>query len=915
MSVLESFTKTFPQVRQWIESYSNVHGIEIEYKVLRPIMPEIMRLMGKLCGVTGFNSTFFLEYIKKVDAQTKIRYRTTPRNVNIYDLSVDKLPLTTTWVMKKKLDVCSDGMVSVDLASELPYTYNGKNDSVSYVQLVSYRLSYWVIELKYKFPLGNRKNDSIGNVLSSYFEPFVSVEIELHKIPTPAQYDECFQQLVKIVSKLFAPEPLMIQTVNWIDRAVQFNLLTHDLQHALILNNASTLHWKVTPKIDGKMCFFRNIDNMCIIYPRYNSFSYSFTTSFKEEIFGAGEYVFEDKICLLFHFLIYVDIASVAKTREDMLDWMDMKIQQTKQASLLVFVSKPRYTFNSHSDRCKKIFDCMNYKEYPIDGVIIYEPSYEITLDPKRQIKDYRYKLLNTVDTLGVVTIENNAMIHRSKANNIIDKEVSPNTIIMPSNVSTKENDMELRMIFYSKARGSTTANRRKVRVPYKDSIFQFDPESGVFIIESDTNELVNGLPKKIPLLSMHKNILEVDPITFQPINVRPDKMNRYVSFEPRPPNKSYIGNPAEDIDSIITIQNSVVNLQTLALLAQEFVEVAIVGAAAADSYTPVLALNADSVNEYFVKDNNTNTSLGLVCNFMKTNIILTVASPLFNSLAPGVLIIDGGKGDDIQRYYMCGIQNAILTDPNKGMLNYIEKNITNKLVNRDKKSVTKTHCIHSSILDDKYVENIKQTKIPFTIIDWQMAIHYTWGGKTKEEEVNNKNKAITVLNILSGIGTKLIISCINGEKLLSMFRNNRLNATDGEPLLTPKTTNKLVFELNSSQQAVFTYKDDRVYKYELTGSIAEMEEFFVNLDDLTNRLNAIGFHLIDSGDFKLNFFKELFSEGFMKLEVQESTSSFFAKLQSALCTITEDRFNRLMKLVGLYHYLVFERISTNKVV
>lgn len=164
-------------------------------------------------------------------------------------------------------------------------------------------------------------------------------------------------------------------------------------------------------------------------------------------------------------------------------------------------------------------------------------------------------------------------------------------------------------------------------------------------------------------------------------------------------------------------------------------------------------------------------------------------------------LMIDGGQAGDLGKYVALGIRDVIITDPFADQLERAKKSI---LYSRVKVS-TRVLAFNSP----KYIRIINNK---FDVIDWQLAIHYTWS-------IQYSDELAAKLRLLIRDNGKIVISCFDGSLLRKELSIHK----------------QLVFRLTEDKSFKFTYKDE--YSYIFEGGEFTVTENYVFLDTLTQSL------------------------------------------------------------------------------
>jgi len=203
-----------------------------------------------------------------------------------------------------------------------------------------------------------------------------------------------------------------------------------------------------------------------------------------------------------------------------------------------------------------------------------------------------------------------------------------------------------------------------------------------------------------------------------------------------------------------------------------------------------------------------------IINTFVKTQLILnSISNYLVNIYPPydtvsNVLIIDCGEGDDIRTYTSSphsSVRNIVLTDVNSYLLDTAEVMASKMKVKHTAKQ--------ASMIDNDYGNDMKKIMPKVDIIDWQFAIQYSWHCDYYNIIINN-------LKIISKFGTKLIITCNDGDLLRQRLK------------LGPIVIKDII---------TMEYIDDIKYRNN------NLEEFYVSRKSLVESLEGVGFVVVSS--------------------------------------------------------------------
>lgn len=150
-------------------------------------------------------------------------------------------------------------------------------------------------------------------------------------------------------------------------------------------------------------------------------------------------------------------------------------------------------------------------------------------------------------------------------------------------------------------------------------------------------------------------------------------------------------------------------------------------------------------------------------------------------------------------------------------------------------KEIAKKYKKTNFTLINAFADKPLKLDVKFDIITFIFTIHYM---------IKNINIVIDNITKLSKSGTIIIITCVNGDKILE-----KLQKTDSYEIKYYNTVYWGVYKFNNSEKYLFYMKD--VYGLEM-GS----EEYLVSVDELTSKFQKNNMKLLYTNDFKSEYQK-----------------------------------------------------------
>ncbi|CCU55754.1 mRNA capping enzyme large subunit [Choristoneura biennis entomopoxvirus] len=626
-------------------------------------------------------------------------------------------------------------------------------------------------------------------------------------------------------------------------------LKTHMIQYNK-LNIIDKDAYIMTVKIDGDVVEFNVKNGICNIII-YNIIYKNFTCNIDKNIQmrGLGEYIKVNNIRKIYPFyffeLSYTNkkIITNISDRYQQIQYYNNNLMPFKTSLQIKFENKLTLKFDENNVSTNvinfyKSIDNSNLKDI-YDGVILLDIS------DNNLKKDYKFKIDNTVDVICKLdTYRGTYILH-------------------------KDNMLYITFTLYQYDNKNFT---EILKYEVKNDIIEYNNYVNLLLF---TNNNKFG---PIKLVSPIYCIVEYSFLQSKIIGLRIDKTNNFYR-------QNYNGN---NLDVIITSkqihEQFPLNYNIDYLISLNDTKNIIDN----NPHRSKLLLNKD-VNKYFI-DNTIRTSINILTNYIKTNAISMSISKLVTTIPNRyVLSIDIGRGGDLTKYYYVGITGMLGTDPDVFAIEEARDRYKKlQLKSNAQSSVYKFHTLNMSILNDKYEQEIKnnfmnQHKISFFgVIEWQLAIHYSYNDNTKDS-------ILLKLKNLSRNGTKIIITCLDGNELI-----NRLNVNPN-----------LIYNIQSG----ITYKISKVSDNKISilynATMTEWLDEYIITNDIIDDFAKYNFILDD-----VFAFNDIFNDNTQKsIEVlstfsRKSTNLFYTTIKNDNNIYNNEDIKKLMSLFKVYVFI-----------
>ncbi|AAC97815.1 ORF MSV067 putative mRNA capping enzyme large subunit homolog (vaccinia D1R), similar to SW:P20979 [Melanoplus sanguinipes entomopoxvirus] len=837
----------------------NVHNeIELTY------LFDNLLLLSNIASYTETKKKLQLEYIiKYVDKSIKLRQRHEYDYPNFEITNTYMIQkLTNQWTIKKLINKIEENIGN----EKFIIAHNTEEDNIknnmiippkklimSNVTIHILSSIYFIIngnvrvEFKLKGTLGAADNNKmmlqtyLNNVLT--YKQFTSYYIEI-EILNKLSKDEFYRDITNAFRYIYSINNLnnfALSTKN-ISPSVKTFMLPFD---SLYLMDKSK--YFLTSKIDGEVVQFTVKNGICDIV-LYNFIFKNKQTNIPNHIVmkGFGEYKKIDNVKTIYPF-VFTEIYSTD--------------------------SKQKY--NTRYEMIKFYNDNIKNKEFDI--TFKHKPIIPIEKDIVNEAIAY-YKSLDEKITDGVILLDKESNIdYKLKIDNTVDVIASLNTHKSPNKIH--KDGIYMTFNLYMNDEKNIT-ELLKVEMKSNDLI-TYDNDINMLKFKNIHNRYGKNI-LYAPLCC----IVEYSFLKSKIVNIRLDKTTKFFK-------SNYYGNSLKVILDSKTFHEKYVPLDTVGI--DYLYTMFKINNEIYDKKNLILNQNVEKYFKEPIENNQQQRPpLNIFTNLIKTEAISIAASKLCAEIPNRhVLSIDIGRGGDINKYYYIGISGMLGTDPDISALSEAQERYnslqTRKRVNS---TVYKFSSLNISILDHDYLNKVKSTYMTqqkikyFGLIEWQMAIHYSYN-------VDTKNKILNILKNLSTDGTKVIITCLNGNKIKNLLINNQN--------IKYKIQDNIYYNISK-------VNDDKIKVLYDATMTTWLEEYLI-YDTIIEDFNKYNFILDDMFEFK-----DIYNNDAMlvlktnSLFPRKATSVFYKNI---LNQNTKD--NQVLELMNLFKVYIFKYKSYKK--
>jgi hypothetical protein len=835
------------------------HEIELIYT-----FPDLKLLSNLNIYKQFVKNNIYIEFVRKiVNVPKKYRKRKNFKYEN-FEINNNYLynQIDTSWEIKETLDeqilinIKDKRNIIMKYATEQPYTIELKNiyeskTKLYYVMSSSMQIQNIKIEFKIKHVLGSADNKKL---LSNYFNSIDAVykyteyNIEweiinplLYKIDKTNTIEsvtgKLYDNLVDCFKIVFSYTKL--QNLYLIKENLKFvniftNFISFDQFDKLIIEN-----YVLTKKYDGRKVIFYVINKICYVNMYDNVYLLSCNILNDNKFYGEGELIIIDnKLCV---YPYYFD--NINDNKLSRLDSIDLynKLIDNSITDCEIYFKKKKYTgpFDSLQKLLSEIVHYETFLKKNSDGVILMD------INQYLNYTDYKYKMNNTIDIVFKLDISKSSFY-----------STNDGYMIKFMGYLYDKDFIEFNSVDVYYKTGHIKFNLDLLLLEYTDPF----TSSNVLIPNIFIGEYSFVDKALIPRLEKTNNFYRY---YYKGNNVKiilesKKFHDKYSNFTIETL-KNYINKP------IITTEQKILNNDRL--------------------------LNKEKLT-YFVKDKNAKRSeliLNLISNIAKTQAITITGSPITNKYKKKnkVLVIDIGQGGDLNKYYYIEILKMVGTDPDQhGLDETMRRYINLKKYKRGSSNVFTLDTYNMSILNKNYEKTVKNEK--FDLIDWQFAIHYSYCGNTKDYILKKLSKLINS-------NGKIIISCLDGNRLEKLFNSSG---------------NNLNFNLSENMNYSIFKKDESTISVLYNATMNDWKDEYIIKDSIIQDFANYKFKLIDRihfTDLLTEKHKELYTV--LSNFPRKSTSDFYKKIIDDKNIFSN---NELFKLLNLFQILVFQSVLKN---
>lgn len=260
--------------------------------------------------------------------------------------------------------------------------------TILYVRSILLKLDHVLLELRLTTDITSSKNTNKKLSLSTYLTNFrfnynegCKAELEVHQ---HASSDILRKELEDLIRILYAFKTL--ENLDIILKPIECPLSTKVSDTKEVL---SQLDIYITPKVDGRLCYFEVKNSK--LYLEYDYRRLSFQSSISFDVRGWGEYYNKGDKRTIYPFYIYGS--------DDRKESIIKFVEDVKNAEdVIVFRSKPIVgPFKSTKHLLMEMYKMFfNKYVYEIDGIIVFK---------KDSMTDHKVKMNNTVDCFSYLNV------------------------------------------------------------------------------------------------------------------------------------------------------------------------------------------------------------------------------------------------------------------------------------------------------------------------------------------------------------------------------------------------------------------------------------------------------------------------------------------------------------------------------
>lgn len=831
---------------------------EIELVFLHPLLSFFTNVANYKDSI----STSYIEVKNIIDKNKKVRYRLEHINEFAYymknDINIVKeimMRMKPELKITQKIIKSKSGDFIFKTADEMRNNDLNKKEgkiSLYLVNSILYKNSYFKLELRHKTLLKRGNN----NVILSYFNhdnTARSIEVEIELIKKDGIKKEDFiKKFKKIMRILFSfPDKDFFICTNenkfeipyiFLDVPL-YNIRTNMINLAELIN-LDSYQYLITKKIDGETtkfcinngkCYFIKfgiiLEFLCNIPPEYR-------------IIGIGEYTDITNIRSLYPFYYYKIekydnkkyIEIKFKTRLEYFNFIKHIIETSPFETSYIEKNSPNNTprgikieakeifglFENKIDFLKNCIECFNkITPYPTDGIILCKNSLE-----KENTIDFKFKKNNTIDLLtnySIINKEKNDMLNFNLYMTIYRNNKKEYKKIYEKQLALSElftYDGNLSMIIYD--------NNNKKEILPVNFISEYFIDEGIFVPRLDKTEKLI----KYKYTGNSENVVLQSKIIH--------KYNLYNDIK----NLSDLvyNNNLEEINNLAI---KIENLIKEKLLEEGKLFDQIVDNISNKEITKIEKKNYIieplNLNKRWYKDETNNSfrsGLNIISNMNKTQGVAIAIGPFLHSKAvyKSLCSIYCGKGGDMGKYIINGIENVLGIDPDAESLKIFEER--REAYEKNKNKIFQLITIPIALEERNFLEKLNaktNSNKTYDVIDIQLGLHFSY---TKELEDHIGNILEKLANKHSNPSTKLLISTNDKDNILKLFEER------GNP-------NIIDLQLDKTNQYIISKINDKKISIYYSASMNEhMEEYLVSSKELIAFLEKRNFKLIQTWTF-----------------------------------------------------------------